>query len=64
MNKEYVYVDGKVVIEDEKGNKKIDNYTDNLDEVLIQENLIESLEQIIEKLEYEKKPLLLSSSKH
>ena len=44
MNGKYTYLDGKVIIEDENGKKKIVEYTNHLDEILVQENLIESLE--------------------
>jgi len=53
MNKEYIYHDGNVILEDEKGNKKPVEYRDNLDEVLIQENIIEAMQ--IEKQELEEK---------
>lgn len=53
MNKEYIYIDGKAVIEDEKGKKKVVKHYDNIDEVLIQENLIEQLENEIIKLKDE-----------
>lgn len=51
MNKEYIYVNGKVVIQDETGNKRLEDYNDNLDEILVQENLIEALEKTIKDLE-------------
>ena len=51
MNKEYLYINGKCIIYDQNGAILEDNgkialreYTDNLDEILIQENMIESLE--------------------
>lgn len=53
MNKSYIYLDGKVVIEDENNNKTLTEYYDNLDEVLIQENLIETMEKRIKELEQE-----------
>lgn len=55
MNKEYTYIDGKVIISDENNNKTQCEYYDNLDEVLVQENLIETMENNIEKLEKESK---------
>lgn len=55
MNKEYIYVNGKVVIQDENGNKRLVDYNNNLDEILVQENLIENLEKNISKLELQKK---------
>lgn len=44
MNKEYTYLNGECIIEDEYGHKKLVEYTDKTDEILIQENLIETLE--------------------
>ena len=41
MNKEYLDINGNIVVEDENGVKKPVEYRDNLDEVLIQENIIE-----------------------
>lgn len=53
MNKEYVYKDGKALIIDENDNQKTIDYYNNLDEVLVQENLIETMEEEIKKLEKE-----------
>lgn len=53
MNKEYTYIDGKVIISDENDNKTQSEYYDNLDEVLVQENLIEFMEGKIQSLEKE-----------
>lgn len=50
MNKDYVYVDGKVIVRDEKDNYIEKEYYDNLDKVLVKENLIEIIEEQIEKL--------------
>ena len=50
MNKEYVYIDGKVIISDENGNHTQSEYYDNLDKVLVQENVIEEMESRIKKL--------------
>ncbi len=55
MNKEYTYIDGKVIIRDEKGSQRPDDYYDNLDDVLVQENLIETMENRIAELEKESK---------
>ena len=44
MNKEYTYLNGECIIEDETGHKRLIEYTDKTDEILIQENLIETLE--------------------
>lgn len=51
MNKSYIYIDGKVVVTDDNGLKEPVEYYDNLDEVLVQENLIETMEEKIKKLE-------------
>lgn len=53
MNKEYTYIDGKVIISYENGKKTPVDYYDNLDEILIQENLIETIENKILLLEKE-----------
>lgn len=53
MNKEYTYIDGKVIISDENDKKTQSEYYDNLDKVLIQENLIETMEGKIQELESE-----------
>lgn len=53
MNKEYTYIDGKVIVEDTEGNKRQVEYTDNLDEILVEENRVEILENKIKKLEEE-----------
>ena len=51
MNKEYTYIDGKVIVEDTDGKKRQVEYSDNLDEILIEENRIEVLENKIKTLE-------------
>ena len=44
MNKEITFINGNTIVEDEKGNKKeIENST-NLNDILIQENIVESLD--------------------
>lgn len=50
MNKEYIYVDGKVILKDDLGNAKQIEYCDNLNDILIQENLIETMQNKIDKL--------------
>lgn len=57
MNKEYIYIDGKVIVKDENGNQTPIEYYDNLDEVLVQENLIETIENQILDLENESQKL-------
>lgn len=44
MNKEYVYLNGKCVVEDENGERRLEEYTDKTDEILVTENVIETLE--------------------
>lgn len=55
MNKEYTYIDGKVIIRDEKGSQRPDDYYDNLDDVLVQENVIEEMEKRIAELDKKSK---------
>lgn len=62
MNKEYVYTDGKVTIIDEKGEKRQIEYSDNIDEVLIKENVIEQMEKQINELENKSKQYEKSKS--
>lgn len=50
MNKQYTYIDGNVVIVDEKDNTKKDEYYDNLDKVLVKENVIETMENKYQEL--------------
>lgn len=40
MNKNYIYMDGKAIINDEMGNQTSIEYYDNLDQVLVKENII------------------------
>lgn len=56
MNKEYLYVNGKCVIYDENGSIKDNDgkvltkeYSDKLDEILVQENIIEALEDELDE---------------
>lgn len=44
MNKEYIYINGNVVVKDELGNQKPIEYSDNIDEILKKENIIEAIE--------------------
>lgn len=53
MNQEYVYIDGKVIVKTDKEIKKPISYYDNLNEVLIQENVIETIKECISTLEQE-----------
>lgn len=43
MNKGYTFIDNNVIVEDEYGNKKVVEYSDNIEELLEQENLIEEI---------------------
>ena len=57
MNKEYFIKDDRVHVQNEKGETKyIPNY-DNLDELLVEENIVESIEKKIEEQEALKKDL-------
>lgn len=51
MNKEYTYLDGKVIVEDENGKKRVTEYSDKLDEILVQENLIEVMENRLSEVD-------------
>lgn len=64
MNKEYIYIDGKVIISDENTKQKPIEYYDNLDDVLVQENLIETIEDRIAELEKESKLYKKYNRKH
>lgn len=64
MNKEYTYIDGKAIIKDENGNQRPIEYYDNLDEVLVQENIIETMENRITYLEKESKEYQKYNKKH
>ncbi len=44
MNKNSMYVNGKIIISDENGEQTTKTYTDNIKEILEKENLIEHLE--------------------
>ena len=57
MNKECIYINGNVLVEDENGRKKEMEYSDNIEEVLLQENLIEAMENESKKLTEEKEKL-------
>ena len=50
MNKNYICNNGNVAVIDENGNSRSVEYTDNLEEILIQENLIEDIENRIKNL--------------
>ena len=57
MNKKYMFVLGKVIIEDEENKKKIGEYYNDLNDVLIEENIVEMIEDKINKLIYRQKQL-------
>lgn len=70
MNKEYTYKDGKVIIKDYDDNEREVDYFDNLNKVLVHENIIETMEILINDLEkameafkdYDDNPLSISTS--
>lgn len=64
MNKEYTYIDGRAIVEDENGSKRVVEYSEDLDEILVQENIIESMEQEIIELEEESKSYKKYNSKY
>lgn len=64
MNKEYIYIDGKVIISDENDYKVQSEYYDNLDKVLVQENLIETMEIRLQALEKESELYKKYNRKH
>lgn len=64
MNKEYTYIDGKVIISDEDDKKIQSEYYDNLDKVLAQENLIETMELKIQELERKNEDYKKYNRKH
>lgn len=45
MNREYIYLNGKCVVENEDGERRVEDYTDKTDEILVTENVIETLEE-------------------
>jgi len=55
MNKEYIYIDDKIEVKDEFGKTKKVDYSDNIEEILIKENIIEQIELEQKKLLNEKK---------
>ena len=44
MNKEYIYINGQIVVTDENGMTPPREYSDNITEILVTENLIEKIE--------------------
>lgn len=63
MNKEYIYKDGKVLVIDENNKKREIPYTDNIDDILIKENIIEEIEIKIKELEDSKNNFQYNYSK-
>ena len=51
MHKEYIYIDRNIIVEDENGDKSLRENTNNIEEILKQENIIEILENRLKKLE-------------
>ncbi len=64
MNREYIYHDGKALVIDENNAQKNVDYYDNLDKVLVQENLIETMEEKIKELEKESADFKMKNKKH
>lgn len=62
MNKKFVYADGKVIVIGNNDDDSIREYTDNIEDILVQENVIEKLEKELEE-EREKLINLKSSIK-
>lgn len=55
MNKDYIYIDGSIEVTNEFGDKRKIEYSDNLEEILVKENLIEKMELELKNITYEKK---------
>ena len=53
MNKEIIYLNGKCVVEDENRKRRVEDYTDKTEEILVTENVIETLEADLEENRYE-----------
>lgn len=53
MNKEYAYVDSKVIVSDENGKLTQRDYKENIEKILVQENVVEKIEKDIKELEEE-----------
>lgn len=51
MNESYTYLNGQVIIANEVGEQRHCEYYDNLEKVLVQENLIETISEKIKHLE-------------
>ena len=64
MNQGYTYKEGKAIVKTDKGIKEPIEYYDNLDEVLLQENLIETMENNILSLEKESENYKKNNRKH
>lgn len=60
---EYIYVDGKAVLIDEKNNRTLTYYHNRLDEFLVEENLIEIIEKKIKELDKRKNDLIVLNKK-
>lgn len=50
MKVEYKYINGKAIVKDEEGYPEILEYSDNLDDILSQRNLVEEMENQMDKL--------------
>jgi len=63
MNKECIYINGNVLVEDENRKKKEVQYQDNIEEILYEENVIESIENKRNELIYKKARINLKLKK-
>lgn len=50
MNKEFIKVDDKIIITNDKGMKRPVNYRDNMEDILISEDIIEEIEKNIPEI--------------
>ena len=63
MNKECIYINGNVLVEDENRKKKEVQYQDNIEEILYEENVIESIGNKRNELIYKKARINLKLKK-
>lgn len=62
MKEEYKYIDSKVVAYDDKKGLQVYEYQDNIGELLNQENIIETINNILKELNNEKKGIKIDSN--
>lgn len=51
MHKEFIYIDGHIIVEEENGDKSLRENKNNIEKILKQENIIEILENRLKELE-------------